>query len=156
MRAHISEIFGARGFAGIWHKRDRPNASECVRRHPNTSRQARTGPNTLPNPRKLRKTCENLRKLRENLRKLRENFAIVACVPSLFYMTHYAAFADHAARDHAFTRASEFRTRTKFVRVRNSGGKARVTEIPEGGFAPPDPPHDNISKNLPFRANFLK
>ena len=60
---HISEIFGARGFAGMWHKRDRPNASECVRRHLNTSRQVRTGPNTCPNLRKLRKTCENLAKI---------------------------------------------------------------------------------------------
>ena len=33
-----------------------------------------------------------------------------------------------------------------------SGGKARVTEIPEGGFAP----HDTISKNLPFRGKFFE
>ena len=31
------------------------------------------------------------------------------------------------------------------VRPDSPGGKARVTEIPEGGFAPPDP-HYNISK----------
>ena len=36
------------------------------------------------------------------------------------------------------------------------GCKARVTEIPEGGKDPPDPPHDTISKNLPFRGKFFE
>ena len=66
--------------------------------------------------------------------------------------------------------ASGPHTRTKFVRVRNSGGKAqvteiprglrppqnppggkaRVTEIPEGGFAPPDPPTTTFQKKEDF------
>ena len=36
------------------------------------------------------------------------------------------------------------------------GGKARVTEIPEGGFAPPDPPTTPFQKICPSGANFLK
>ena len=42
--------------------------------------------------------------------------------------------------------AYEFRTRTKFVRVRNSGGKARVTEIPWGASAPQAPPRQHFKK----------
>ena len=34
------------------------------------------------------------------------------------------------------------------------GGKARVTEIPEGGFAPPDPPTTTFQKICPSRQIF--
>ena len=36
------------------------------------------------------------------------------------------------------------------------GGKARVTEIPEGGKTPPDPPTTPFQKICPSGANFLK
>ena len=52
-------------FGGIWHKRDRPNASECIRSHPGRSEQVQTRPRTSKtsdNWKKHRKLCEKFRK----------------------------------------------------------------------------------------------
>ena len=81
MRAHISEIFGAGGFAGMGHERDCPNASERIRSQPNASEQVQTRPRVSENFKKLAKTSRNFAK---TLRKLRANFAIAAFVPSFF------------------------------------------------------------------------
>ena len=43
----------------------------------------------------------------------------------------------------------------RFFTVR-TWGKARVTEIPDGGFAAPDPPTTTFQKICPSGANFLK